>query len=179
MSQRSGVKPAYWLSIAFSIGVPFGIALGAIAAAVFDLLQLPHRAAWGLLLGVASAVLIGSVSATVTTRRNYRWTSSEFEVASDAEWLAVVRALNVTAAAEHYLIVRQEADYVAYVPTLLRPVAAGPLTVSAEYLSVIVARSNATRVTMAGPWRLVKALKPAALHAGAVGLSEQDAHAGS
>jgi hypothetical protein len=82
-------------------------------------------------------------------------------------------ALNVKAARKHYLMVRRdEKDYIAYAPTLVRPVAAGPLTVSGEYLSVVVARVNDTTLTITGPRYMVGAFETAATKAGAIAAAE-------
>jgi hypothetical protein len=154
--EREGLE-RWWVmgkSLGFVYGVPFGIAAGAISGAIFEMVHIPHGAAWGLVIGFGSAALFGGVAGWWAASRKYKWVRSERTV-SEAEWAGVVMSLNVKAADQHYLMVRREADYVAYAPTLVRPVAAGPLTVSGEYLNVVVARSNCTTITITGPHYMV------------------------
>jgi hypothetical protein len=149
-------------SIGFVYGVPIGITWGVIGAAILEIFDKPHAAAWGVLIGFGSGVLSGAVAAWWEIRDRLRWIRRELTGVSGFDWAAVVMALNVTAAEEHYLLVRSEADYVAYAPTLVRPVAGGPLTVSGEYLSVIVSRLPAETIAITGPLYMVDAFANAA-----------------
>jgi hypothetical protein len=169
MAKKRPKRPAWrggWLamgkSIGFVYGVPIGITLGVIAGAILEISDEPHAAATGLLIGFGSGVLSGSVLAWREIRRKLRWIRRELTGVSGFDWAAVVMALNVTAAQKHYLLVRREADYVAYTPTLVRPVAGGPLTVSGEYLSVIVSRLPAKTIAITGPEYTVNAFTDAA-----------------
>jgi hypothetical protein len=156
----TGVEESWFVmakSIGFVYGVPSGLLVGALVAASVEVSGHAHGAAKGVLVGVGSGLLIGAVVGTWETLRKYRWVQRTVE--SECDWDAVVKALNVKAAAEHYLLVTQQADYVAYSPTLARPVAGGPLTVSGEYLSVVVARLNPTTITITGPERIARKLE--------------------
>ena len=142
-------------SLGFVYGVPIGIAVGVLAGASLEIHNFNHSAAKGVLIGALSGLFLGVGAGAWAAHRKYKWVQSELPVASDAEWLAVVRTLNITAADQHYLLLRREEDYVAYAPTLARPVAAGPLTVSGEYLTVVVARSDDTTILITGPQYIV------------------------
>jgi hypothetical protein len=153
-------------SLAFVYGVPIGIAAGAIGAAFAEILDWDHSAALGLLVGFASAVVIGAGIAIVETRRKYAW--AHRELTPEVDWDTIEKATNVAAAVKHYLIAGREDGYLVYAPTLARPVVAGPLTVSGEYLSVVVARVDANTIGITGPKYMVAAFIAAVAQAGAV-----------
>ena len=152
-------------SIGFVYGVPIGITLGVIAAAILEIRDAPHPAATGLLIGFGSGAVSGAVAAWLEIRVRLRWIRREITGVSGDAWAALVMALNVRAAQMHYLMVRNEGDYLAYAPTLVRPVAAGPLTVSGEYLSVIVSRLPAETIAITGPEYMVDEFTDAAAEA--------------
>jgi hypothetical protein len=173
--------------LAFAVGVPSGIGVGVLVGALAAITDFDDdSAALGLLVGFGTALVTGPGYASWAARRKYKWVHRQCTLVPE-QWDALVLALNVKTAEQHYLMVQRADDYVAYVPTLIRPVAVGPLTVSGEYLGVVLARSDATKVTISGPQRIVQACVTAATDAGAitpnaleaVGLSEQDAHADS
>jgi hypothetical protein len=148
-------------SIGFVYGVPIGITVGVIVGAFLEIDGEPHAAATGILIGFASGVVLGAGVAVVEIKLRLRWIRELTDI-SDDKWAAVVMALNDRAAQKHYLMVRSEGDYLAYSPMLVRPVAAGPLTVSGEYLSVIVSRLPAEKVAIIGPKYMVQEFKEAA-----------------
>jgi hypothetical protein len=124
----------------------------------------------GLLSGVGIALLAGGVIGTLAGRTKYLWVQREFSFDSNATWKTVVRELTVKAAERHHLVARRDEDeYVAYAPTLARPVAAGPLTVSTEYLTVAVTRTNDNTLTITGPRYMVRAFAIALDNAGLLG----------
>ena len=149
-------------SIGFVYGVPIGVTLGGIGAAILEVLDKADPAATGLLIGFGSGLVSGAVAAVWRTRGKLRWIRRQVSGVSGDDWAAVVMALNVRAAQKHYLRVRSEADYLAYAPTLVRPVAAGPLTVSGEYLSVVVSRLPAETIAITGPEYMVNEFTDAA-----------------
>jgi hypothetical protein len=160
--RETGGHEPWWTmgkSLIFVFGVPIGIFVGVLVGAAFEVTNVPHSAAWGLLIGVASAVLIGGAVGRKAARTKYKWVQIQLAVVSDSYWTALIMALNVKAADEHYLVVRRDADYVAYSPALVRPIVAGPMTVSGEYLNVVVARLNATTVSITGPQYMVDAFE--------------------
>jgi hypothetical protein len=122
-------------SLVFVLGVPVGIGVAVFVGAVVELFGADNSAAWGLLAGVVTGGAFGVLAGRRSARGDYKWEQRALSVASDTEWDAVVMALNVKAAEQHYLRVRKEADYIVFAPMLVRPVALGPLTVSGEYLA--------------------------------------------
>lgn len=167
-------------SLALVYGVPIGIFVGAVVGASLQVADVDNGGAIGLLSGFVSGAMFGLGLGRRSARTNYEWIQTKRTLVPNTEWDAVVMALNFKAAKEHHLMLRREKDYVAYVPTLATPVAAGPLTVSGQYLSVIVARLDATTITFTGPRYMVDAFLTAATEAGAIvppDLSEQAAHA--
>jgi hypothetical protein len=95
-------------SLAFVFGVPVGIFVGVIVGAVFEIAHLPHSAAWGLLSGFGSGVVIGGFLGVQAARGDYKWVTELWTLNEAADWEAFVRDLNQTAAQEHYLMVRRE-----------------------------------------------------------------------
>jgi hypothetical protein len=165
MSQENEIGLEHWRamakSLAFVYGVPIGIGVGVIVGAISELRGDDHSAALGLLIGFVSGALIGGGRGIWEARTKYKWVHVQLDLDQDTKWDAVVRALNGKAADQHYLMAQREPDYVAYAPTLVRPVVAGPLTVSGEYLSVVAARLNDTTLTITGPQYVVVALREA------------------
>jgi hypothetical protein len=184
-----------WTPLVFVIGVPAGIVLGVLTAAVLELhLHIKHLgflssshhpAAWGVVAGFVGGTLVGVVVAAIETTRRFKFESHELETIrcrDSSEWWTLVERLNVRAAHKHYLVLSQQEHYVSYAPTMAAPVAGGPLTVAPrEWLTVVVACSN-TRVTIAGPkWIARELLLAAEVEAAepAPTSSEQGAHADS
>jgi hypothetical protein len=152
-------------SLAFVYGVPIGIGLGAIAGALIEILHGSHSTAWGLLIGIVGGGLFGGLLARHDACGDYKWTHSQVVLPSDTKWDVIVGTLNAAAAIQHYMLVRREDDYATYAPTLVRSVVAGPLTVSGEYLSVVVTQVDATTITITGPCYMVGELENAATEA--------------
>jgi hypothetical protein len=161
--------------LTFAVGVPIGIPVGALVAAFYEICDKNDPAAWGVVFGFVSAGVVGGAYGLWATTGTYmqvsglkklkrtakfRWVRSKLTVAdSEAVWDAVEKALNVKAAEQHFLMVRREPGYLAYSPMLFRPVAAGPLTVSGEYMSVIVTRPDETTINITGPQYMVAAFE--------------------
>jgi hypothetical protein len=152
-----GERESWWIvgkSLFVVYGMPIGIAVGVVVGAGLEIRDFQHSAAKGLLVGVATGAACAGALARHGARGKYKWVQSEL-TSPDTDWEAIVTALNTIAADQHYLMLRKEPGYVAYTPTLVRPVAAGPLTVSGEYLSVVVTLLNTTTIAITGPQHMV------------------------
>jgi hypothetical protein len=149
--------------LAFMYGVPIGIVAGTITATLVTLLDIwdgSDPAAKGLVVGFGSAFVVGGGWAAVDAGTRFRWVRTQVTVKVD--WDKLVQALNLVTASEHYLLLRCEEGYLVYCPSLATPVALGPLTVSGEYLSVVVARLSESEIKLIGPKRIVNSLVTAA-----------------
>jgi hypothetical protein len=159
-----------------SFGVPTGIALGAGSAAALQLwgnsAERANSAAWGVVIGLVAGLGVAACFG-MALANHYAFTFEKDVSHPDKDTL--VQRFNVTCAERQYVMASKTDDYLVYVPTLTPAVAAGPLTVSTDYLSVVV-QIFERDCTIAGPrWivdDLVGALKT-------VGVSEQDANADS
>ena len=152
--------------LGFVLGVPVGIGGGVLCGAVVEVAGGSHSAAWGVLFGIAVGLFGGGGLAAYLAARSYKWVS--IELAEAMSWNKVVPALNIEAAREHHLLVRREDDYVVYRPTLVTPVAGGPLTISGEYQNVVMTRSTNGKITITGPKWMVERLQVAADKANAL-----------
>jgi hypothetical protein len=146
--------------LAFVLGVPTGIVVGVLVGAILDLVGYSHGAAAGALSGLGSGAVVGGVMGRKLAETDYKWQSKKLGV-TDSQWDAVVLALKVTAAKEHYLLVQEMEDYLVFAPSLVVPVAAGPLTRTGEYLSVVVTRSSDSEAMLIGPNYIVTAFENA------------------
>jgi len=146
--------------LAVVYGVPIGILVGAVVAAVFDVTHVAHPVSWGVIAGLGSGIFGGALWAVHQTDTRFEFEARELR-APCLDWDRLIERLNVRAASKRYLVIRNEMHYVAYTPTMAAPVG-GPLTLSSgRWLCVVVTWCEQT-VTIAGPKWIVAELVDAA-----------------